>query len=181
MPYKYNGKVLRVGKAWMDANGITHPTNWASWSDDTKASMGITFEEPPAPHDSRFYWGRTAEGDLIPREIEDIDAVDAEGNPILDDQGVQVITKGLKTTLIEKVKSQAGGLLTPTDWMIIKAAEVDGYTVPADILTYRADVRAASNTIEAAIVACTSLDEIIALHDTPVDGNAPINDWPEVI
>ena len=52
-------------------------------------------------------------------------------------------------------------------------------------ITYRAAVRAASNTIEAAITACTDLASFMALYDVPVDadgnptGNAPINDFPE--
>ena len=85
------------------------------------------------------------------------------------------------------IKTQAGGLLAPTDWMVIKATEVADYSVPADVLTYRAAVRTASNTIEAAITACADLDAFMAMYVTPVDGdgnptgNAPINDWPEAI
>jgi hypothetical protein len=123
----------------------------------------------------------------VPKNIDDVNEVNEEGNPLLDEDGVQVVTKGLKSNAIALVKTQAGGLLAPTDWMVIKAAEVADYSVPADILTYRAAVRTASNTIEAAITAAADHAAFMALYDVPVDednnptGNAPINDFPEAI
>ena len=190
MPYMYNGKALRTSKGWVEQDtGIQHPANWATaWTDADKAAKGVVWQDPSpqdAPFDSRFYWGRQADGTLIPRSLDDVAEVDENGDPVLDEDGVQIITKGLRTQLIEKVKTQAGGLLAPTDWMVIKASEVEGYTVPAEIITYRQAVRQASNDIENAIVACTDLDSFKALYETPVDadgnvtGNAPINDWPE--
>ena len=187
MAWLYGSKQIRVGRGWTDGMGVKHPTQWATaWSSDEKAAKGLVWVDDVLPHDSRFYWGRDAEGALIPKNIDDVNEVDENGDPLLDEDGVQVVTKGLKTNAIELVKTQAGGLLAPTDWMVIKASEVADYSVPADILTYRAAVRTASNTIEAAIDACTTLDAFMALYDTPVDadgnptGNAPINDWPEI-
>jgi len=178
--YKYGETVIRVGRSWTNNDGITHPRNWANWSDADKAAAGLVWEDDPAPFDSRFYWSAD-----VPKSLTDINEVDEDGNPLLDADGEQVVTKGLKTNAIELVKTQAGGLLAPTDWMVIKAAEVADYTVPTDVTTYRAAVRAASNTIEAAIDAVTDLDGFKALYDAPVDadgnptGNAPINDFPE--
>ena len=178
--YKYGETVIRVGRSWTNNDGITHPRNWANWSDADKAAAGLVWEDDPAPFDSRFYWSAD-----VPKSLTDINEVDEDGNPLLDADGEQVVTKGLKTNAIELVKTQAGGLLAPTDWMVIKAAEVADYTVPTDVTTYRAAVRAASNTIEAAINAVTDLDGFKALYDAPVDadgnptGNAPINDFPE--
>jgi len=114
-----------------------------------------------------------------------VNEVDEDGNPLLDEDGVQVVTKGLKTNAIALVKTQAGGLLAPTDWMVIKASEVGDYSVPTSVLEFRAAVRLASNQIEAAILATTTLDEFKSLYDVPVDadgnptGNAPINDFPK--
>ena len=181
MPYIYSGKQLRQGKSWVDNDGVMHPATWATaWSDEEKAAKGLVWVEPSAPFDSRFYWSFGVE-----KNIEDVAEVDENGNAILDNEGVQVITKGLKSNAIALVKTQAGGLLAPTDWMVIKASEVEGYVVPAEIITYRSDVRTASNSIEAAILATTTMDEFKALYDAPVDaegnvtGNAPINDWPK--
>jgi hypothetical protein len=179
--YKYSGRTLRVGKAWTDNDGVLHPAQWATaWTDAEKAAKGIVWEDDPAPFDNRFYWSAGVE-----KALEDVAEVDEDGNPVLDEDGVQVITKGLKSNAIALVKTQAGGLLAPTDWMVIKASEVDGYTVPAEIITYRQAVRQASNDIEASITAAADLATFMALYDTPVDadgnptGNAPINDWPE--
>ena len=85
------------------------------------------------------------------------------------------------------IKRQAGGLLEPTDWMVIKASEVSDYSVDQATLDYRASVRTASNTIEAAIDAAADHTAFVALFDAPVDadgnvtGNAPIADWPTEI
>jgi len=180
MPYLYNGTALRVGRAWTDSQGIKHPTNWASWSEAEKTAKGITWQDDPAPFDSRFYWDANTA-----KSLDDVNEVDEDGNAVLDEKGNQVVTKGLKTVAIETVKAQAGGLLAPTDWMVIKAAEVDGYTVPADVVTYRQAVRAKSNSIEAAINNAADLAAFMALYDTPVDadgnatGNPVITDWPE--
>jgi hypothetical protein len=180
--YKYGETVIRVGRSWTNNDGITHPRNWANWSDADKAAAGLVWEDDPAPFDSRFYWSAD-----VPKNIDDVNEVDENGDPLLDENGVQVVTKGLKTNAIALVKTQAGDLLAPTDWMVIKASEIAEYSVPSDILEYRATVRAASNTIEAAINAATDLNSFMALYDVPVDadgnptGNAPIMDFPENI
>ncbi len=182
MAYKYSGRIIRAGKAWTDNDQIQHPTNWMRWDDATKAAKGLVWEDDPASFDGRFYWSAG-----VPKSLDDVNEVDEDGNPLLDEDGEQVVTLGLKSNAIATVKAQAGGLLAPTDWMVIKAAEVSGYTVPSATLTYRAAIRTASNTIETAITNAADLAAFIALYDTPVDsdgnptGNAPINDWPDEV
>ena len=113
--------------------------------------------------------------------------VDEDGNALLNDEGNQIVTLGLKSQYKAKTKTTAASLLAPTDWQVIKAAEVADYTVPANITTYRAAVRTASNTIEAAIDGAANLDAFIALFDAPVDsdsvptGNAPMHNWPDEV
>jgi hypothetical protein len=149
-----------------------------------------SFSKAPASaaaFNSNFYLGRQTDGTLIPCSLTDINEVDENDNPVLDDDGNQVVTLGLKSIHKARIKEQADGLLAPTDWHIIKAAEVSGYTAPSAITTYRAAVRTASNTIETAIDNAADLAAFIALFDAPVDdngdptGNAPINDWPDAI
>jgi len=86
----------------------------------------------------------------------------------------------LRSNAIATVKAQAAGLLAPTDWYVVRKSET-GDPIPSDITTFRSAVRAASGTIEAAITAAADLDAFMALYDTPEDGNAPINDWPEEV
>jgi len=180
MAYKYNGKVIRAGRAWSNDNGITHPTTWMRWSDAEKTTAGLIWEDDPASFDNRFYWSA---GNA--KALDDVNETDDDGNALLDSDGNQIVTRGLKYNAKQQAKTTAASLLAKTDWQVIKAAEVSSYIVPVAITTYRAAVRTASNTIETAIDNATNIDAFIALHDAPVDdegnvtGNAPINDWPD--
>lgn len=182
MAYTYNGKIIRAGRAWTGTDGIQHPRNWMIWSDSEKTARGLVWEDDPAPFDNRFYWSAD-----LPRALDDVNEVDEDGNALLDADGNQVVTLGLKSQYKAQTKTTAASLLAPTDWQVIKAAEVSAYSVPANIGQYRTDVRAASNTIETAIDNAADLDAFIALFDTPVDsdgnptGNAPINNWPDEV
>ena len=167
MAWKYNDRVIRVGRSWQDDDGITHPTNWANWSDEEKAAAGLVWEADPAPYDARFYWAAN-----IPKAIADV--TDEDGNTTL----------GLKSVWKATIKQQAAGLLADTDWYVTRNAET-GAAIPADVTTYRTAVRTASGTIEAAIDAAADHAAFVALFDVPLDaegnatGNAPIADWPE--
>jgi len=90
------------------------------------------------------------------------------------------INLGLKTKHKEKIKQQASSLLTPTDWHVVKATEVDSYSVPAEMTTYRAAVRTASNDMEALIDACGTVDELATLY-AHVDGTRPLGEFPEAV
>lgn len=188
MPWKYNNTIIRAGKSWRDDNSITHPATWMRWTDAEKTAAGLVWENAPAseaPFDNRFYWGRQADGTLIERSLDDVNEVDEDGNPLMQD-GEQVVTLGLKSQYKAQIKATAASLLAPTDWHVVKAAEVSGYTVPSAITQFRSDVRAASNTIETAIDAASDLTAFMALWDVPIvngepSGNAPINDWPDQI
>ena len=183
MSYRYKDKILKVGTAWKDDNGIQHPYNWASsWTADDLKRWDVTLEKDvDTTFDNRFYWSKDNE-----RSLDNENAVDGDGKAILDEDGKQVVNKGLKTIWIEKTKSSANGLLTVSDWYVIRKSETDS-AIPSDILKYRADVRTATKTIEDKINACSKLADFMKLFDTPVDkdgnptGNAPIYDFPKEI
>ena len=103
-------------------------------------------------------------GTATAKRLEDENAVDEDGNPVLQD-GVQVINYGLKTEKKKIVKQQASGLLAPTDWYVVKSTEVADYDIPANILSFRADVRTKSNEMETMINNCTTVDELKALYE----------------
>ena len=75
------------------------------------------------------------------------------------------------------IKQGASNLLTPTDWYVIKATEVESYSVPEAVTTYRADVRTASNDMESKIDACSTVDELAALY-VYTDGSSPLGEFP---
>jgi len=158
--WTYQGKAMKAGRSWTDVDGRKYPAQWYGRTTDAeKVAAGWVEVADPAPFDSRFYWSAGN-----PRDVAD-----------------------LKTNAVAQTKVTAGSLLAPTDWHIVKAAEVSDYTVPSEVTTYRAAVRQASNTIETAINGAADHAAFMALYDTPVDsdgvptGNAPINDWPEAI
>ena len=90
------------------------------------------------------------------------------------------ITSGLKTNHKEIIKQQASGLLTPLDWHVIKATEVESYSVPAAMTTYRTAVRTKSNDMEVLIDACSTVDELAALY-VYTNGSRPLGEWPEEV
>ena len=124
-------------------------------------------------------------GTATPKRLEDEDAVDEDGENVLDDDGNQVINYGLKTEKKRIIKQQASGLLAPSDWYVIKANEVSDYNVPENITTFRSDVRAKSNEMETQIDACTNVDELKALYEytTQEDGTQtrPLAEFPKEI
>jgi hypothetical protein len=124
-------------------------------------------------------------GTATPKRLEDENAVDEDGNNILDDDGNQVINYGLKTEKKRIVKQQASGLLEKTDWHNHKALDDDTYTIPDNIKTYRANVRAKSNEMETQINACTTVDELKALYEytEQEDGTftRPLAEFPKEI
>jgi len=191
MAWKYNDTYIRAGRSWVgtatDEEGntfdVTHPRNWMIWSDEDKAAAGLVWEDNPAPFDNRFWWDANT-----PKALDDVNEVDEDGNPVIDPiTNQQRVALGLKSQYKNEIKTTASVKLQPTDWMVIKAAEVADYTVPADVTTYRAAVRTASNTIETSIDGAADHTAFVALFDTPVDadgnptGNAPIYDWPQEV
>lgn len=189
MPWKYNNTIIRAGKAWTDDNSIRHPRQWMRWTDAEKAAAGLVWEDAPAseaPFDNRFYWGRQSDGTLIPRSLTDINEVDDNGDAILDTDGNQLVTLGLKSIAIAQAKTTAAWLLAPYDWYVTRKSE-KSTAIPSAISTYRDAVRTQCAAIETSINGASDLAAFIALHDAPVDsngdttGNAPINDWPDAI
>ena len=124
-------------------------------------------------------------GTATPKRLEDENAVDENEDPVLDDDGNQVINYGLKTEKKRIVKAQASGLLAPTDWYVVKANEVSEYNVPENITTFRTEVRAKSNEMETQIDACTNVDELKALYEytRQEDGTItrPLAEFPKEI
>ena len=107
---------------------------------------------------------------------------DEDAGDLPDDKSVNDIkTTGLKTNLIKVIKDQASGLLAPTDWYVIKANEIEDYTVPTNITTFRALVRSKSNEMETQITNATNTPAIEALYTyTTTDGiqSRPLGELP---
>jgi hypothetical protein len=166
------------------------------WTKDEKKAIGIyeIITDSSNFKDEAYYNNTNEEytftdnqvvrswGTATPKRLEDENAVDENGDPVLDDDGKQIINYGLKTEKKRIIKDQASGLLAPTDWYVVKATEVADYNVPENITTFRADVRSKSNEMETKIDACNSVDELKSLYEytKQKDGSItrPLGEFP---
>ena len=82
----------------------------------------------------------------------------------------EVKQPGIRQGHIDTINAQAGGILQPTDWMVIRAAE-GGTAVPSSITTKRAAVRTKANAMCTQITNAANVDALAALYvyndDTP--------------
>ena len=185
MPWKHNGKEIKIGKSWIADDGTQHPATWSRWSDDDKKSNGLTWEDQPAsdkPFDNRFYSGRKTDGTLIEKSLNDVNLVDDDGKAVVNPlTGKQEVLLGLKSTWINITKETAQQKLNEHDWMVVRNAE-KSTAIPSDVTTYRDAIRTKCASIETAINNCSSHADFMKLFNTPSDGsNPPINDFPDEI
>ena len=135
--------------------------------------------------DQRFYWvtgpnyrvnevNQTVEASYTatPKALEDKLETKEDGTPLyvqvynaqteqMEDTTEQVVTKGLKSQWIAQVKAAANSELAQTDWMVIRKAERN-VEIPGDVMADRAAVLALCAEKEAAIAACTTVEQLMA-------------------
>ena len=123
-------------------------------------------------------------GSATGKLLEDRNEVDEDGvelDPV-------VVIEGLKTKHKRIIKQQASSLLTPTDWYVIKATEVESYSAPSAITTYRANVRTKSNDMETIIDNASDVDALATLYQYVNTGTEeepvmerPLGEFPEAV
>ena len=121
------------------------------------------------------------------KAIEDVDAVDDDGNQLyvqvfdasanggeggMVDTSEKLITRGLKYTFKNQIKSQANSALAPTDWMVIRKAERD-VAIPDSTVTYRAAVITECARLETAIAGAANVDALAVVMGA--------QNWPEQV
>ena len=172
---KLDGKTLLYDKAFTHG-GISYPANWLRLTTlEEKQAIGISEVSNDTQNwDQRFYWNATT-----PRQLDDkTETID----------GTEVTTTGLKTLWKAEQNQIAGTLLSPSDWRVVKAAEVTAYSVETKWLTYRAAVRTACNTRQTEINAVSTVDALKELlfgdaqiiktkqqQQTDADGNGVVD------
>ena len=173
-----DGKTLQYDRAFQH-NGISYPANWLRLTTlAEKQAIGIVEVADPVVGvwDQRFYWGVDN-----PKQLNDEAILDEDGN----DTGE--VQTGLKTLWKQKQNEIAASLLAPSDWRVVKAAEVTAYSVETEWLTYRAAVRTACNTRQTEIDNCVdvpALKELLygstRIESTDDDGNTVMIDNPNL-
>ena len=179
MGYQIGDRKLPLDVAWTDADGIQRPANFLRLSTERdRELLGITWvDDTSSDYDGRFYWSPT-----LAKQLNDEPAVDCEGNPVLDDDGNQLVNTGLKALWKAKQNDIAASLLAPSDWRVIKAKETST-NIPSTWKTYRAAVRTACNTRQTEIDNCSdvaALKELLfgsaQIQQTDDDGNGVVDD-----
>ena len=112
-------------------------------------------------------------GSATAKELDDRNATNEAGEEL----DPVVVIEGLKTKHKKIIKKQASGLLEPTDWYNHKALDDDTFTIPANITTYRANIRTRSNEMETAIDNASDVDALAALY-VYTDGERPLGEFP---
>ena len=136
-----SGKRIGYGEAFT-VGDTQYPGNWLSLvTREERAAIGITeIVEQPRP-DDRYHWvSQNDDGSFTatPKDLDD-----------------------LKKQAVANIKAAAASLLAQSDWMVTRAFETST-TVDPKWSAYRVGVRDASNKAEAAVMAATSIDELIA-------------------
>ena len=146
------------------------------WSKEEKQAIGIyEVETDSSKFKDESYYNNTNEifefkngkairkwGTATPKQLEDVNATDEDGEPVLQD-GKQVVIKGLKSQKISISKQQTAGLLQSTDWYVTRKSDT-GTAIPQEIQDFRTEVRAVSNQQETQINACTTVEQLKALY-----------------
>lgn len=157
-----NGNPLALDVAFTDADGIQRPANWLRLaSPEERAAIGITEVADPAPYDQRFYWGYDADGELIPKQLNDEPQVDENGDPVLSGDGQPIVTTGLKTLWKSTTAQTANTLLAPTDWYVTRETDT-GNPCPAEIRAWRQYIREAAKDKVASIDGCETVADLAA-------------------
>ena len=165
MAFKLNGNPLAVDVPFT-VGDVNYPANWLRLSTaDEKTALGITEVADAATYDNRFYWGNGTA-----KTLTDTNEVDENGDPVLDENGDQVVTLGVKSVLKAQEKVTAGSLLARYDWYVVRKAE-KSTAIPTAISTYRDGVRTACNTRETEIDACSDTAALVTLYDATYDSD----------
>ena len=187
--FKVGDQTIRPGRAWKDSDGTLQPKNWNIWSEDEKKAAGISEVVMQSFPDQRLYTSsHNADGSVAStvKALADVNAVDKDGKAILDSDGNQVVTPGVKSSLKNEVKNQQASLLFQTDWAVVRKAD-KGTAIPSNIQTWRDAIRTKATEMETAIDNAANTDAVEALFvkwTTDSDGKTTksgiLYDWPEL-
>ena len=170
----------------MTINGITHSRQIFKWTTAELKAVGIVPVTTTRSHlDTNYYIEvdeafaiasdkasvvRTIGVKSADRKLTDTNEVDEDGDPLLDDDGVQVVTLGLKSNAKNKATTQANGYLQGFDWLIQRKVTANT-AIPSAVTTYMAAIRTDHGNFCTALDAAADMDAFIIVVQT--------QNWPE--
>lgn len=148
------------------------------WEDDN--GLHLNFRKIADPTEFGFYDVVTPQYDKVSERLSamffdkkkkvftyDVVAIDLEGtHDILDEDGNVIETKPnydiaeLKAGKIQAIKTEAGKLLSPTDWYVTRLAE-RAIEIPLEVAEERLDIVTKSDLFETEINALTTVEEVL--------------------
>tara|TARA_R100000455_G_C6195755_1_gene68379 strand:+ start:22 stop:657 length:636 start_codon:yes stop_codon:yes gene_type:complete len=191
-------EIIRFPKSVVIDN-VRHPrTIFTAWSWTELNNIGIYTVEPGTKGDNRFentsqptYAFDSANKKVTTtytktdKALADSNAVDDDGNAVLDRKGNQVVNLGLKSIAKNNCKTQANSLIKRFNWLVERYTYDNSKTIPSAVSTYVTNVRNSCTTICNAIDNSADMAAFKALHNDTYDsdGNltavATINNWPD--
>ena len=165
-----NNAVTQVGELSILFPNTSNPTH------DFATEQGALEVVEGEQKDQRFYWVTFSHyevtGSVVtrtytntPKALEDVtETPEGATEP--------VTTTGLKTQWIAQCKAAAGSALAQTDWCVTRKFERN-IDIPAAIATERAQIVADCDAKEAAIAACSTIEQLMAVV-APVSTLNPI-------
>ena len=170
---------------------IRHPKKiFSAWTDAEKRAIGLYEVTPASKFDESYYINSNASyakvgtkvvetiTKVADKALADVNEVDENGDPLLDDDGVQVVTLGLKSNAKNKATTSANGYLQGFEWLIARKVTANT-AIPSAVTTYMAAIRTDHGNICTALDAASDMAAFIALHTTTYnedeDGNITVN------
>jgi len=186
-----NNQLVEItrGNKPITVGNVTHPKNiFRVWSKSDLKNIGVYQFIPASRIDNRFATptnpSYSIDNDVgtvtetinsIDKNINDVNMVDNDGNTVLDEEGNQIVVKGLKSIYKEQIKQQAADLLKPTDWMVIRYVEDNTKTIPSNVSTFRSSVKTKADNICTAIDNCDTLAKLKALFQTTYNDDGSVD------
>ena len=174
----------------MTINGITHSRQIFKWTTAELKAVGIVPVTTTGSHLDTNYYIEVDESFAIASDkasvvqtigvkaadhkLENTNAVDEDGDPLLDDDGVQIVTLGLKSNAKNKATASANGYLQGFDWLIQRKVTANT-AIPSAVTTYMAAIRTDHGNICTALDAASDMDAFIALHTTTYNEDRTVN------
>ena len=165
----------------MVIDNITHSRQIFKWTTSELKAVGIVPVTTTGSHLDTNYYIEVDEAFAIASDkasvigtigvkaadkaLEDVNAVDENGDPLLDNNGVQIVTLGLKSNAKNQATTQANGYLQGFDWLIQRKVTAST-AIPNSVITYMAAIRTDHASIATALDGASDMDAFIALHTT---------------
>ena len=155
-------------------------------SDSEKLAIGVYPVTPASRFDETYYINHeptyAISGNTVvetitkaaDKKLTDTNEVDENGDPFLDENGVQIVTLGLKSNAKNKATVEANSYLSGFSWLIERKVTAET-AIPSAVITYMAAIRTDHASIVAALDAASDMDAFIALHTTTYNADNTVN------